>query len=94
MFDRAGTSEHTRTDEFEGLIRRNAMKRRARDPFRSATRPMMPRLGSPVPQMRAKVLKQNIRCAGGTVLHLVDRILFPDEFAMNDRVFSKAEAPL
>ncbi len=34
----------------------------------------------PEPRTAARVLMANVWCKGGTVLHLVDSILFPDEF--------------
>ena len=34
------------------------------------------------PITAARVIQANVWCQGGTVLHLVDRILFPDELNM------------
>ncbi len=34
----------------------------------------------PEPLTTAKVLQANVWCQGGTVLHLVSKIMFPDQF--------------
>ncbi len=36
----------------------------------------------PEPLSCARVIRANVWCQGGTVLHLVDKILFPDELNM------------
>ena len=79
MFDRHGTSEHNHNDQFDGLMQRLARRRRARNTANArSTRAIRPQ--SPELYLRANVSKANVECEGGTILHLVDRVMFPDEF--------------
>lgn len=80
MFDRDGTSEHYHNDQFDGLLRRIARRRQARNTA-NAKSVRIARPQSPELYLRAKIVKANVECAGGTILHLVDRVMFPDEFA-------------
>jgi len=79
MFDLNGTSEHYHSDQFDGLMQRLARRRQARNTAHAKSlkirRPQSPEL-----YLRARVTKANVKCAGGTIIHVVDRVMFPDEF--------------
>lgn len=86
-----GTGEHTHSDEFDGLLRSNALKRRALRETNARVggrggsqrrRQGRVRPPSPEPYFRSRVIKANIRCRNAVILHIVDRIFFPDTVNM------------
>ena len=100
LVDILGTGEHTHTDQFDGLVRNTIGLRKARDraTMRVNARKQgrrlpkqhgRPRQPSPEPYLRAKVLRANVKCRNAVIVHVIDRVLFPD--MLNLEMYRKAE---
>lgn len=63
---------------------RGGKTRRGGRTRRRVAAPVAVRDLSPEPYFRAEIIEANVWCEGGTVLHFIDKILFPDDLNEQD----------